>query len=278
MDCSRSTDVPRELSEEKLADFLVLNHADHVTTIYRNVFRVPPAHVMQVEVDGSISSAVTGRRPRSSRSDLLPIGPTPKDCARRLDQAVRRQMRSAHPIGCLLSGGLDSSSVSALAARALAEKNQRLVAFTGVPRRGFDGPVPGWLTTPTKPLTSTRSRSTSAISTSTYVRNEECDDFAELERFFVALEGPVRNPTNFGWMLAILRRARTQGRRVLLGGLYGNSTISWNGWSQAVTHLQRGRLFTAYRQWQHFYRSTPYSRWVALRKLFARTDGAGTTG
>src|SRR5262249_38505243 len=34
--------VPRELCEEKLADFLVLNHADHATTMYRNVFRVPP--------------------------------------------------------------------------------------------------------------------------------------------------------------------------------------------------------------------------------------------
>ncbi len=36
----------------------------------------------------------------------------------------------------LLSGGLDSSSVAVLAARALSEKNQRLAAFTGVPRSG----------------------------------------------------------------------------------------------------------------------------------------------
>ena len=48
----------------------------------------------------------------------------------------------------------------------------------------------------------------------TYVENDRCDDFAELERFFIALEGPVRNPTNFGWMLATLRLARAQGRRV----------------------------------------------------------------
>ena len=82
-----------------------------------------------------------------------------------LDVAVRRQMRSAHPIGCLLSGGLDSSSVAVLAARALAEKNQRLTAFTGVPRRGFDGPVPADITR-TKRLTSTRSPRRPAISTS----------------------------------------------------------------------------------------------------------------
>src|SRR4029077_6423808 len=42
-------DVPRHLSEEKLADFLVLNHADHATTIYRNVFRLPPASVMHIK-------------------------------------------------------------------------------------------------------------------------------------------------------------------------------------------------------------------------------------
>src|SRR4029450_4991379 len=67
--------------------------------------------------------------------------------------------------------------------------------------------------------------------------------------------------------MAILKRARAQGHRVLLGGLYGNYTISWKGWSQTVSHLLRGRLFLAFRQWQLYYRSTADSRWVALRKL-----------
>ena len=259
--------VPRELNEEKLADFLVLNHADHVTTIYRNVFRVAPAHAMQVKQDGSIKqrrywspAEIKSVRLRSDRDYADGL----REC---LDLAVRRQMRSAHPIGCLLSGGLDSSSVSVLAARALAEKNQRLVAFTGVPRRGFDGPVPtGHYADETRYVDAIQ-RAARNIDV-TYVRNDECNDFAELERFFIALEGPVRNPTNLGWVLAILRLARAQGRRVLLGGLYGNYTISWNGWSQAVAHLLRGRLLTAYRQWHLYYRRTSYSRWVALRKLF----------
>jgi asparagine synthase (glutamine-hydrolysing) len=258
--------VPRELSEVKLADFLVLNHADHVTTMYRNVFRVPPAHVMHVTADGSIR-----QRRYWSPGEIKPVRlASDSDYAEglreRLDLAVRRQMRSAHPIGCLLTGGLDSSSVSALAARALAEKNQRLVAFTGVPRSGFDGPVPNGHYADETPYVDAIARAVPNIDV-TYVRNGECNDFAELERFFIALEGPVRNPTNLGWVLAILRLARTQGRRVLLGGLYGNCTISWNGWSQAVAHLKRGKLLTAYRQWQLYYRCTSYSRWVALRKL-----------
>ncbi|HEY2534281.1 MAG TPA: asparagine synthase-related protein [Xanthobacteraceae bacterium] len=68
--------------------------------------------------------------------------------------------------------------------------------------------------------------------------------------------------------MAILRLARAQGRRVLPGAFCGNFTISWNGWSQAIAHLKRGRSLTAYRQWHLYYRRTPYSRRLALRKLF----------
>ena len=259
--------APRELSEEKLADFLVLNHADHETTIYRNVFRVLPAHFLRIAADGSL----TQRRfwsPREVKSVQLSSDQSYADGLREcLDVAVRRQMRSASPIGCLLSGGLDSSSVSALAARALGEKNQRLAAFTGVPRQGFDGAAPAGHYSDETPYVDAIAAAAGNIDV-TYVRNDECDDFAELERFFIALDGPVRNPTNLGWVLTMLRRARGQGRRVLLGGLYGNSTISWNGWSQALAHLKRGKLLTAYRQWRLFYRYTSYSRLQALQKLF----------
>ncbi|HMF21824.1 MAG TPA: asparagine synthase-related protein [Pseudolabrys sp.] len=258
--------VPCELSEEKFADFLVLNHADHATTIYRNVFRVPPAHVVRVAADGSME-----QRRYWTPTEIDPVRlPSDADYAdglrECLDRAVRRQMRSVHPIGCMLSGGLDSSSVSVLAARALAEKNQRLVAFTGVPRRGFSGPVPSGHYADETPYVEAVRKAVPTIDV-TYVRNDECNDFDELERFFIALNGPIRNPANLGWPLAILRRAGAQGRRVLLGGFYGNYTVSWNGWSQSVDHLLHGRLLLAYRHWRLYYRSTPYSSWVALRKL-----------
>jgi asparagine synthase (glutamine-hydrolysing) len=260
-------DVPRQLSEEKFADFLVLNHADHATTIYRNVFRLPPAHVMHIKADGSMRQSRYWSPAEIAPITLASDQAYAEGLRERLDEAVRRQMRSAHPVGCLLSGGLDSSSVSALAARALAERNERLAAFTGVPRRGFDGAVPAGHYADETPYVEAIARAVGNIDV-TYVENDRCDDFAELERVFIALEGPVRNPSNLGWMLAILRRARAQGRRVLLGGFQGNCTISWNGWSQSVNHLKRGRLLTALRQWRLFYRHSPYSRLAALQKLF----------
>jgi asparagine synthase (glutamine-hydrolysing) len=258
--------VPRQLSEEKLADFLVLNHADHATTIYRNVFRVLPAHVLTVTAEGALA-----QRRYWSPEKIAPVRlASDADYAEALraclDRAVRRQLRSAHPAGCLLSGGLDSSSVAVLAARALAEKNGRLAAFTGVPRRGFDGTVPAGSYADETPYVEAIREAAGTIDV-TYVHDDGCNESAELERFFPVLEGPVRNPSNLGWVLAILRLARAQGRRVLLGGLRGNHTVSWSGWSQSAAHLKRGRLLTALRQWRLYYRRTPFSRSVALRKL-----------
>lgn len=259
--------VPRELSEQKFADFLVLNHAEHATTIYKDIHRVRPAHVMQVDSRGAIR-----QRQYWSPRDIQPVRlPSDRDYAEglreTLDVAVRRQMRSAHPVGCLLSGGLDSSSVAVLAARALHEKQQRLAAFTGVPRRGFAGPVAAGSYADETPYVEAIAQAAGTIDV-TYVANETDDDFADIDRFVIALEGPVRNPTNLGWVLAILRLARKQGRRVLLGGLRGNSTVSWSGWSQSAEHLKRGRWLTALRQWNLYYRRTSHSRWTATRDLF----------
>ncbi len=136
-----------------------------------------------------------------------------------------------------------------------------------MPRRGFDGAVPAGTYADEAPYVEAVAAAAGNIDV-TYVHNDTCDDFAELERLFVTLEGPVRNPTNLGWVLAALREARAQGHHVLLGGLAGNATVSWHGWPQALAHLQRGRLITAYRQYRQFYRATPYSRRQALNRLF----------
>ncbi len=258
--------VPRELSEEKFADFLVLNHADHATTLYRHIFRLPPAHLAKVTRDGSLVE-----RRFWSPADIKPIR-FPSDQAYAeglrecLDRSVRRQMRSIHPVGSHLTGGLDSSSVSVLAARALSERHERLAAFTQIPRCGFDGSVADGCYADETPYVEAIKGLIGNIDV-TYIRNDACDDFAELERFFFALEGPVRNPTALGGILAMARSARAQGRRVLLGGVFGNYTISWNGWSQTVDHLRSGRLITAYQQWRLFYRRSPYSRRTAFHRL-----------
>jgi asparagine synthase (glutamine-hydrolysing) len=260
-------DVPREINEEKFADFLVLNHADHETTLYRDIFRLPLAHVASIDTKGSVRMrrywSFDAIKPVRLKSDEAYA----EAMREQLDRAVRRQLRSIHPVGCFLSGGLDSSSVAALAARALTERGKRLAAYTQVPRKGFDGQVGrSWYADET-PFVEAIRQALPTIDV-TYVDNSACDDFAELEGVFHATDTPFRNPTNLGWMTQIIRLARANKQRVLLCGDMGNATISWDGWAQAVDHLLAGRLWTAYRLWRQYYRASSNSRGTAFRELF----------
>jgi asparagine synthase (glutamine-hydrolysing) len=258
--------VSRSLNEKKFADFLVLNHSDLATTIYENVYRVIPAHTVTVGIDGSMK-----QRRYWSVADITPLRLSSDEAYAdglrdRILLAVRRQMRSLHPLGCFLSGGLDSSSIATLVARDLDATGTRLSAFTQVPRHNFDGSVPNGCYADESPFVEAIVKSVPSIDV-TYISNHDCDDFVNLERMFEALDGPVRNPMNLGWMLAILRLASSQCRRVVFSGRHGNFSASWTGWSQTADHFRRGRFIKTYRQWLLFYRSTSLSRWQCFRKL-----------
>jgi asparagine synthase (glutamine-hydrolysing) len=266
-------DVPRALNEEKIADFLVLNHSDCESSWYRGILRQQPAHYTEIHSSGRISKQAFWSA-RSIKPVRLGSDEAYAEALReQLDRAVRRQLRSIHGVGCFLSGGLDSSSVAALAARALAETGKRLPAYTQVPRTGFPAAAAaGGAYFDETPYVEAIRQMLGTIDV-TYIRSGEHDDFADIEQVFHAVDGPVRNPANLGWYLAILRLARERKQRVLLGGDLGNATISWEGWEQIGDHVLRGRLFAALRQCRLYYRLSGDSLGHALGKQILRPLG-----
>jgi len=260
-------DVPREINEQKLADFLVLNHCEQTTTFYSSINRLPAAHFATIDLSGRIAL-----RRYWSPTDIKPIRlKSDQDYADglrfHLERAVKRQLRTSARPAFYLTGGLDSSAVVAFAAPILRERGQRLAAFTQVPREGFAGRVSARRYADETPFVEAIRAAIDTIDV-TYVRNDEHDDFADLDRVSLAFEYPVRNTTNLGWMLAIPRLARAGNHRVLIGGNLGNITSSWDGWSQSSRHLLRGRFRLALNHYRAFYRGGTSSRWVAFRKLF----------
>jgi asparagine synthase (glutamine-hydrolysing) len=266
-------DVPRQLNREKLADFLVRNHSDCETTFYRGVFRLHPAFVATVRASGKIEKS------RYWSADNIPAIQLGSDDAyaeamrERLDIAVRRQLRSIHNVGCCLSGGLDSSSVAALAALALNEKGQRLPAYTQIPRADFvvPPPDPGWYFDETPDVESIRKKLDNIDVT--YVRSGEQDPLFRLASVTRAIDGPVRNVANLGWVLEIYRLAATGNQRVLLGGDLGNATISWEGWEQVSDRFGQGHIITAIGQCMLFSHLYSRSEWGAFRRLVLEPFG-----
>lgn len=120
-------EVPRHLDEGRIADALIgeTEGIDQTCTFYLAVERLPPAHWMRLR-DGRLVRQRYWRPVGEHRPAGLPRDEREWIEAQRehLDRAVRQRLRSHRPVGSMLSGGLDSSSVVALAAAARANAGE----------------------------------------------------------------------------------------------------------------------------------------------------------
>ena len=129
-------DVPDALDETVVRTFLQGNVHTNTRTFFRAVHKLPPGHSMVVK-DGGV------RLRRWWRPEALPRLPPATDddhAAQFLHlyrQAVRDRLHGPDPMGTHLSGGLDSSSISVLAARELRRQGRPPpLAFTWLPSLG----------------------------------------------------------------------------------------------------------------------------------------------
>lgn len=109
--------VPRAVDLPGLHHFLSLDYVPREFTLFRGIRKLLPGHIMAVE-DGRISIS-----PYWSVPEADPAPPADEDrlaaeLADRLLEAVRLRLVSDVPLGVFLSGGIDSSMVTALATKA----------------------------------------------------------------------------------------------------------------------------------------------------------------
>ena len=110
----------RTINLEAMHHFISLKHVPHPLTIFKDVYMLPPAHRLTFR---------PGEQPVISRYwdvdftvdpdlDRQPEEALTEELIRLLGQGVKRRLLSDVPIGFFLSGGLDSSLSTALAAEA----------------------------------------------------------------------------------------------------------------------------------------------------------------
>lgn len=232
-------EVPRAPNTEAVTRFLALMPEDNVESFFKGVQRVPAGHVCTVERNG----ATLRRHWRPSRTRLsLPKADDYRDALREaFDTAVRAQLRGADgQVATHLSGGLDSSTVTATAARLLGPAG-RIAAFTAVPREGYAGRVPRGRLGDEGPLAATLAAKYPQIE-HVLIRTGHLSPVASLDRNFFLFERPVLNLCNEAWMEGIADAARQRGLRVLLTGQHGNMSFSYSGMEALPELLARGRL------------------------------------
>jgi asparagine synthase (glutamine-hydrolysing) len=226
--------VPCHLNEVKVADYLAEAQEDKRITFYQDIFRLPPAHRLVVSRNGGRLCPYWSLDP-SKELQLNSDEEYAEKFRELFSEAVRCRLRSHLPVGSMLSGGLDSSSITCMARKHLVEGgSNRLHTFSAIfseiskcDERSFILPVlaQGDL----QPH---------------FVNGDELGPLTDVDRILWHEDEALYGPTLFiHW--GLYNAVQKHGVRVLLDGFDGDSTLS-HGFLYLDELAREGRWLTLF--------------------------------
>ena len=224
--------VPKSINEPRIADYIAdLEGYDFTSTFFVHIHRLAPAHVLTVDSDGVAIRRYWTLRP-PPRLTLPDNAAYAAAFLNVFTEAVRCRLRTARGLGAMLSGGLDSSSVVAVAAQLMSSPLKTLSAVD--------------------PHTSGCAE-TKAIEA--MLRIDGLDpiridksDFGGKREALIAEMNEVRNPfeVNMTMLRSIYMTARDKGLNVVLDGGAGDVILTSD--NRIAADLSAGRFRTAWRE------------------------------
>lgn len=250
--------VSNEIDTAHIGDLLILNYNDKESTAYKGIKRLPANSALVVDSRGLriwkywAPKATTVTRSRSNKD-------YEEEFRALFREAVTCRMRSPFKVGSMLSGGLDSSSISSVASEYLSKKGQP-------PLETFSAIFP------------TISEIDSRIDERTYI--QQVVDHIRCEPNFVVADNfsPLKDMRLMQWHAdhpigvpnvfmdwALFKAAEAKQVRVLLSGFDGDSTVSYG--YEALPELARtGRWFRMIKDARGLNRNMP-QRQHNIKKL-----------
>lgn len=130
-------ELRREVDLDALEAYLTVNAVHAPRTMLAGVHKLPAGHLLVAGPDGIRVERYARDRPAAAhRVRREPLGDLAGQARERLRDSVRAHLVADVPVGVLLSGGLDSGGVAALAAQ---ERGPGVPTFTvGFRERSFD--------------------------------------------------------------------------------------------------------------------------------------------
>jgi asparagine synthase (glutamine-hydrolysing) len=238
-------EIPRDVDEKRIADFLALYFDDVERTFYHSLRRLPGGCTLTLDVNAGKGTIAVDRYWSPEQVPELRLRGADRDAQyaagfrEHFVRAVRERMRAvrATEIGAMLSGGLDSTSIACVARDDL--------------RASGAGPLPVFSWIFSDSMDADEREYQQAVIAAGGMRPITLDS-AQLDASpwtdidALLPDGPPYAPNHYLNSMAA-RQARDIGVRVLLDGTGGDSTIS-RGRARFVELFVRGRPVTLARE------------------------------
>lgn len=237
-------DVPRELNETRVADFLTMMLFDPTMTVYRQILRLPAAHSMTVRNQTIQISCYWSLDPDYELQ--LESDQAYADRFREIfTEAVRCRLRSAFPVGTMLSGGIDSSAITCTAVQ-LKKQGQdqtKLPTFSAVFNEITASDEQDYINAVIDeggidPF---------------YVQGDQIGPWTDYQQVLAEQDEPLF-ACNLHLTRALYKTAQQKSVRVLLDGFDGDQTVS-HGVGHLKTLARAGRWLKLFQEMQRFCRN-----------------------
>jgi asparagine synthase (glutamine-hydrolysing) len=234
-------EISPALSEFRIAELMMISLEDRTRTIYENIHRMPAAHALTV-------APGVFRLRRYYRLDHeyeLKLGSDAEyaEAYREIfEKSVRCRMRTAFPIGSMLSGGMDSSSIACVARNHIGDTNQSTLHTFST---RFDG-LPEERRIHADETFYVHKVLDQGGFTPHFIDGDRLDPMGAYAQMFEHTDEPFFAP-NLYYNWAWYQCAQQNQVRVLLDGIDGDSTVS-HGQMYLYELVKRHRYMTFLRQ------------------------------
>lgn len=236
-------DVPREVDELGLANFLVVNRRDTRRTAYRGIERTPSRSLLTIDRSG-----VRQNHYWSPDFDAPPPYRRDEDYVERarelFDQAVLCASEGLDEVVIATSGGLDSSAIAATAARL--GRASRIVCYTTLPPPDLNVAAPAGFYRDERDKVESLGRMYPAIELKFLIQGEHHPFDADADRYFEQALLPNlggKNIGSVGQFMDVL-----SAHKVVLFGMRGNVGLTWTGQYSLLALMRAGQWPTLARE------------------------------
>jgi asparagine synthase (glutamine-hydrolysing) len=274
--------VPRVCNKDQIADTLVNRGMNEETTYYKDILRVPSGSIVRLR-DSSLSKT------RFWSADNIPDVRFKHDheyleaFEELLHAAVKARLRSRRAPCATITGGLDSSSISVIAADMLAARGDKLNTFTAVPEADFTREETRGLYFDERTYVLSIAELNGNI-TPYFVPPSKGAILEQIAEETRVAGFPGVGTLNGLWVMDICAAARSLEHNVMLVGEIGNITISYHGRGLFAELVRRGRLLKLIREiassgwrWRHMIRHCTVAPFVpdAVFRIYKQWSRGG---
>ncbi|WP_461611786.1 asparagine synthase-related protein [Cytobacillus kochii] len=209
---------------EYLANPLTIESVDLTSTVYQSIYQIPPSHSITITKHHTqikqYCHLLEEREPLKLKNDEQYI----EAFQELFQKVVNSKLRTFKGKGAHLSGGLDSGTVTAFAAKSL--QGEPLHTFSYIPIPKFDDWTPKSRQANERPWIEEMLKLYPTL-VPHFLSFSDRNAYTEMDEWLNVIESPYKYFDNTYWLRGIYEQASALDIGILLNGQRGNWTISW---------------------------------------------------